>query len=208
MQPPILYSFRRCPYAIRARMAMTKAGIKYEHREVSLKNKPAAMVTVSNKGTVPVLVFENGEVIDESLDVMRWALDQQDPDNWLDTDLDKSISLINENDFEFKPELDRYKYHVRYPGHTQTYYRERAGPFLQKLNALLQHNNGAGLYEARTTLADVAIFPFIRQFAGVDREWFEHCGYNDLVRWLLFWENCEDFLSIMQKHDFWISGTA
>ena len=208
MQQPVLYSFRRCPYAIRARMAMAKAGIDCEHREVSLKNKPQEMVGVSNKGTVPVLVLSDGQVIDESLDVMLWALKLNDPDRWLETDMEGTIKLINENDFEFKPNLDRYKYHVLYPQHSKEQYREIGEPFLLKLNKQLEKYHGDGLFDTRTTLADVAIFPFIRQFAGVDRDWFEKANFKNLANWLKCLETSNDFLSNMQKHDFWVTGNA
>ena len=208
MSYPILYSFRRCPFAIRSRMALAKAGIICEHREVNLKNKPDEMLTISNKGTVPVLVLENGDVIDESLDIMVWALHQNDPDHWLNTNIQQALQLINENDFEFKPELDRYKYHIRYPQYSQQHYREQAEHLISKLDTLLKKKCGTGFIDETPTLADVAIFPFIRQFAGVDRKWFEGSSFSDLVVWLQRIEHGEDFLSVMQKYDFWIPNYA
>jgi glutathione S-transferase len=205
MQYPILYSFRRCPYAIRARISLAKAGINWAHREVSLKNKPAEMIALSNKGTVPVLQFKDDQVIDESLDVMLWALEQNDPDHWLDADMHQALKLINENDLDFKNDLDCYKYYDRYPEHCQEYYRDRGEQFLIKINDLLEQNNGAGLISKRLSLADVAIFPFIRQFAGVDRDWFEQTSYHYMINWLKEWEQHNDFLSIMQKYKFWTS---
>jgi glutathione S-transferase len=182
---------------------MAKAEVKWEHREVSLKNKPQEMIAVSSKGTVPVLVIDDRTILDESLDVMLWALHQQDPEKWLDIDMQQALQLIKENDIEFKPNLDRYKYHIQYQEQSQEHYRERGEQFLHKLNVLLENNHGAGLLCERRSLADAAIFPFIRQFAGVDQEWFENTDYNYLKNWLEEWKGHSDFLSIMQKYDFW-----
>ena len=137
---PLLYSFRRCPYAIRARMAVWSAGIPVQLEEVALKDKPQAMLEVSSKGTVPVLV-DGDAVIDESLDVMRWALKQNDPDNWYvdltEEELSKSLQLIADNDGEFKHWLDRYKYADRHPEHSEEYYRSQGEPLLTWLFFLL-----------------------------------------------------------------------
>jgi len=202
MTLPILYSFRRCPYAIRARMALHKAGISWEHREVSLKNKPAHMLSVSGKGTVPVLCQPDGTTMDESFDIMIWALQQHDPDNWLQVDMAQLMPLREQNDYGFKASLDRYKYHVRHPQFSQLDYRQQGEQFLKSLEQLLAQS-GAGLLASRITLADVAIFPFIRQFAGVDRDWFDGSDYQHLVQWLRLMETSEDFLAVMQKHDLW-----
>jgi len=204
MALPILYSFRRCPYAIRARVALHKAGIVWEHREVSLKKKPAHMLAVSDKGTVPVLCLHDNTVIDESLEIMLWALRQNDPDNWLLTDMEQMIPLVNRNDHEFKASLDRYKYHVRYPQFSQQTYRQECENFLQLLEEHLLIQDGGGLLANRFTLADMAVSPFIRQFAGVDREWFENSAYRHLLRWLASIEACDDFQAVMQKHDVWL----
>lgn len=202
MALPILYSFRRCPYAIRARMALHKAGIAWEHREVSLKNKPAQMLAVSGKGTVPVLCQTDGTTLDESFDIMTWALQQHDPDNWLQVDMAEFMPLLEQNDNGFKASLDRYKYHTRYPQFSQIDYRQQGEQFLNILERLLlQH--GKGLFADRLTLADVAIFPFVRQFAGVDRDWFDSSDYQQLLQWLQLMETSEDFLVIMQKHVLW-----
>ncbi len=203
MNIPVLYSFRRCPYAIRARMALTKASIQWEHREVNLKDKPLEMLTLSSKGTVPVLLLSDGTVIDESLDVMLWALDKNDPEQWLQVDSQQTLKLIYQNDYEFKPLLDKYKYHVRHPDGSQQEFRQQAEAFLSLLNLQLEENSCRGLLANAPTLADVAIFPFIRQFAGVDREWFENAHYPSLTRWLVAWEGNTDFLNVMQKYDFW-----
>ena len=206
MKLPILYSFRRCPYAIRARMALAKAQIKCEHREVSLKNKPSEMLSLSSKGTVPVLELIDGTVIDESLDVMLWALDKCDPEQWLNADMEETLSLIYKNDFEFKVQLDKYKYHVRHPQHTQEELRDTAKQFLKQLNEQLSNNQGEGLVTKGASLADVAIFPFIRQFAGVDREWFDTSEHAYLIDWLANWEASQDIVDIMQKYEYWNAG--
>jgi len=195
---PILYSFVRCPYAIRARMALAYAGINYKLREVSLKNKPAAMLTISPKGTTPVLQI-GSLVLEESLDIMRWALSHHDPDRWQDFP-DREL-LISRNDQEFKPDLDRYKYYVRYT-EPQAVYRQQAEKYLQVLEALL--NQHQFLYSSdRLSLADVAIFPFIRQFAGVDRLWWQNSSYNRLKIWLNYHESSMLFQQVMSKTPVW-----
>ncbi|KZY32272.1 hypothetical protein A3730_18670, partial [Alcanivorax sp. HI0044] len=134
-----LYSFRRCPYAMRARLAILFAGLQVELREVTLKNKPAQMLAISPKGTVPVLLLADGAVIQESRDIMVWALEQQDPQGLLDaTVLDQANALIEQNDNEFKYWLDRYKYADRHVEMTQTEYRQRGEGFLRVLEALLE----------------------------------------------------------------------
>ena len=200
---PVLYSFRRCPYAIRARMALKYASIECELREVILSNKPQVMIILSSKGTVPVLQLTDGKIIDESLDVMLWALQQSDPDNWLNVEAQNSRLLIENNDNGFKLYLDRYKYFQRFPKESQLYYRENAEEFIKLLETRLHKNNGIGLVTGSISLADVAIFPFIRQFAHVDWEWFSNSQYKNLISWLLRFEESELFLSIMKKYEPW-----
>ena len=200
---PVLYSFRRCPYAIRARMALEYASISCELREIILSNKPQAMINLSNKGTVPVLQLMDGSVIDESLEVMLWALEQADPDNWLDIENEHSRLLIEKNDQEFKQYLDQYKYFQRYPENTQLYYRKQAEKFIGLLENVLQEHQGLGLVLNQISLADVAIFPFVRQFAHVDWEWFSNSRYRYLISWLLKLEESELFLAVMEKHKPW-----
>jgi len=200
---PVLYSFRRCPYAIRARMALKYASISCELREIVLSNKPQAMINLSNKGTVPVLHLTDGSVIDESLEVMLWALGQADPDNWLDIENEHGRLLIKKNDQEFKQYLDKYKYFQRYPEHTQLYYRKQAEEFIELLENMLQEHHGLGLVSNQLSLADVAIFPFVRQFAHVDWEWFSNSQYRNLISWLLNLEGSELFLEVMSKHKLW-----
>ena len=200
---PVLYSFRRCPYAIRARLALAAAGITCELREVKLSNKPTAMLSISGKGTVPVLELPTGEVIDESLEVMRWALNQNDPEKWLDTDPSVSESLIQENDGYFKTQLDKYKYHVRFPGKTQLDYRLEAEEFVEKIERALEQNKGRGLLRETKGFADIAIFPFIRQFSRVDFDWFKRSRYRATVLWLETIEATSLFKNIMLKYEPW-----
>ncbi len=170
---PILYSFRRCPYAMRARLALYVSGVVVEVREIALRNKPENMLIASPKGSVPVLVLPDGQVIDESWDIMQWALRQHDPDNWLgknETFLEAAKPLMNENDTTFKAALDRYKYSGRYPEHPQFFYRTQGELFLQPLENRLRATNY--LLSDALSIADAAIFPFIRQFAEVDQNWF------------------------------------
>ena len=200
---PVLYSFRRCPYAIRARMALEYASINCELREVKLSNKPQTMINISNKGTVPVLQLTDGSVIDESLDIMLWALEQDDPDQWLGVEQKDIRLLIEKYDQEFTQYLDQYKYFQRYPEHSQLYYRDKAEIFIELLETNLQEHSGIALVSNRLTLVDVAIFPFIRQFAHVDWEWFSNSQYKNLISWLLKFEESELFLAVMNKHEPW-----
>lgn len=193
----ILYSYRRCPYAMRARMALKIAGIQVEMREISLREKPKSMLAVSPKGTVPVLVLQNGQVVEQSLDIMYWALAQQDPDDWLAVDPVHASRLIEENDGDFKYALDRYKYPERYPEKSPVFYRQLGELFLQKLETLLETNTY--LLSARISIADIAIFPFVRQFAAVGAGWFETAQYPKLRAWLARLVGSPLFESIMQK---------
>lgn len=197
---PILYTFRRCPYAMRARMAIYTVGIKVEHLEVSLKNKPQSLLDYSPKGTVPVLVTANNEIIEQSRDIMLWALHQADPENWLlkndQCKQEEMSQLVDTCDIQFKPLLDRYKYYDRYPEHSQAKYRQQAEFFLQQLNErLAQHQY---LIDEHIRFADVAIFPFIRQFANTDKTWFAETPYKHLQRWLADCINTAMFSAIME----------
>ncbi len=200
-RPPILYSFRRCPYAMRARMAIHAADIQVEHIEVSLKAKPQSLLDYSPKGTVPVVVTADGKVIEQSRDIMRWALEQSDPDNWLlkpdEMKQQETILLVDICDNDFKPLLDRYKYHDRYPEQSQLEYRQHAEFFLQQLEQRLSVNHF--LMDEKMRFADVAIFPFIRQFAGVDSEWFNQNPYQKLRNWLQTCTSSALFAAIMSK---------
>jgi len=207
MQLPILYSFRRCPYAIRARMALAYAGINYELREVSLKNKPREMLDISPKGTTPVMqIFFNqvSIVLEESLDIMNWAIQQNDPLNWQNLSqesLELTKYLISVNDHEFKQNLDRYKYANRFPERSPEFYRQQGEKFLQILESQLQKQDF--LIGDRQTNVDIAIFPFVRQFAHVDLDWFGASAYQRLQQWLTWHETSTMFQSVMQKFPVW-----
>lgn len=193
----LLYSYRRCPYAMRARMALRYAGIAYQVQDISLKDKPPGLLAVSPKGTVPVLVLPDGRVLDQSLDIMHWALQQHDPDQWLGIDRDKSQALISENDGAFKQALDKYKYASRFPEQSAEAYRSQAEVFLRKLEQALQDQ--PFLSGAHLSLTDVAIFPFIRQFAAVDANWFAQAAYPKLQAWLRARLESSLFLGVMSK---------
>ncbi|MFJ2711125.1 glutathione S-transferase [Pseudomonas sp. NPDC087346] len=191
-----LYSFRRCPYAMRARMALRYSGVAVNIVEVSLKAKPAEMLALSPKGTVPVLDAD-GRVLEESLEIMRWALAQNDPDNWL-LDGDSRIAELNEaNDQVFKVHLNRYKYAERYPEQPMEVYRAEGSLFLHKLDELLKDRDY--LLTEHPSLADIALLPFVRQFAHVDREWFAQTPYVRLQAWLQRFLDSDLFTAIMKK---------
>jgi len=198
MDLPILYSYRRCPYAMRARMALHYAGIDVAIRDISLREKPKHLLSISPKATVPVLVLSEQDVIDESLAIMHWALSQNDQDGWLNVDRKLAEQLIIENDTSFKKSLDAYKYAERYPEKTQAEYRAEGEVFLQKLETRL--SNTIGLMGQLPTMVDIAIFPFIRQFKGVDSQWFSDTAYPKLNDWLTKLVESELFLSVMKKH--------
>lgn len=192
---PILYSYRRCPYAMRARMALKLANIEVEMREISLREKPAHMLLVSPKGTVPVLILADGAVIDESLDIMLFSLKTHALGASIHA---PSRALILQNDTDFKRALDAYKYPERHPNITLIAHRADGEVFLQKLENCLQKNKY--LFGDDFGLADIAIFPFIRQFAAVDSAWFETADYPKLRAWLNGWLESELFNSVMEKH--------
>ncbi|WP_454563994.1 glutathione S-transferase [Pseudomonas sp. AIG] len=191
-----LYSFRRCPYAMRARMALRYSGVPVDIIEVSLKAKPAEMLAISPKGTVPVLAA-GGRVIDESLEIMRWALAQNDPQGWLLDGDSRIAELIEANDQGFKVQLNRYKYAERYPEQPMEVYRAEGAVYLQRLEVLL--NDRDYLLADHPSLADIALLPFVRQFAHVDREWFAQTPYVRLQAWLQRFLESELFTSIMRK---------
>ena len=201
---PILYSFRRCPYAIRARLALKYAGVSVAMREVSLKQKPAEMLSLSPKGTVPVLQLSDGTVLEESLDIMQWALSQSDPARWR-TGCATEQALIALNDDAFKPLLDRYKYAGSDAEHPAEYYRDEAVDlFVAPLNQRL--GNTQYLLGEAPTLADMAIVPFVRQFAGVDPDWLATAPFPALRHWLDTLTQSSLFVSIMPKLAPWQRG--
>lgn len=201
---PILYSFRRCPYAIRARLALQASGMAYELREVDLRNKPAAMLTASAKGSVPVLILPDGRVIDESWDIMLWALQNHDPHDWLGAGNDtctQALRLVEINDGAFKRALDRYKYADPASASSRMQSRAEGEAFLQQLETRLQAH--ACLLGESFSLADAAILPFVRQFAGVDADWFEAASWPRLRAWLQGGVESAPFLAVMQKYPVW-----
>ena len=206
---PILYTFRRCPYAMRARLALSAAGLDVRVREVVLRDKPAEMLAASPKGTVPVLVLEDGEVIDESLDVMRWALGEADPEGWLGTDAAETGALIAQNDGPFKRALDRYKYPNRYEaeGADPAANRDAGLAILQGLSERIAANGGQ-LCGPAPTLADMAIFPFVRQFAHTDMDWWENAASGPVKSWLAGHKDSPLFRAIMAKFPQWTPGAA
>lgn len=195
---PRLYTYRRCPYAIRSRLALHQAKIAYEPIEISLNDKPSEFLALSPKGTVPVLVDIDGGVIEESLEIMLWALNQNDPECWLLNDEHTCRELIHENDLNFKKNLDRYKYADRFPEHSKEYYRSQCEIFLNVLNDKLQSNHY--LMAERISLTDVAIFPFVRQFSLVDEIWFLNSKYQELKKWLKDLKNTQMFQEVMKKN--------
>ena len=206
---PILYSFRRCPYAMRARMALQVSGQICQLREILLKDKPIEMTAISPKGTVPVLQLPDGKVLDESLDVMFWALNREDPDGWLpvsDSETKSFDNLMSACDGPFKHHLDRYKYASRYGDCDPEMHRREAEKFLKRLNDLLQDQPYLGGKTAR--LPDHAIFPFIRQFSIADPGWFDGSPYDRLKEWLADMLARPIFTRIMEKRAPWQPGDS
>ena len=204
---PILYSFRRCPYAMRARSAIVASGLVCELREVVLRDKPAALLDASPKATVPVLVEPDGTVIEQSLDIMLWALQQNDPDTWLPSSVDEVSAmnrLITDCDESFKFHLDRYKYPQRYGNVDRQVQRGHAALWLHELDAVLTRR--PFLCGEKFTMADAAIAPFVRQFAHTDLDWFDIQRWLALRTWLLRWTQSTLFDGIMKKYPPWVEG--
>ncbi|AIL60779.1 glutathione S-transferase [Pseudomonas alkylphenolica] len=196
----ILYSFRRCPWAMRARLALHYSECPVEIREVSLKAKPAELLALSPKGTVPVLSADE-QVLDESLDIMRWALARHDPQDWLlraDPEAAQATdALIARNDRDFKVQVNLYKYAERYPEHSREYYRAQAEVWLAELDGRLAQR--AYLFADHPSLADAALLPLMRQFAGVEPDWFASAPYPHLRGWLQGWLESALFKAIMAR---------
>jgi len=199
---PILYSFRRCPYAIRARMVLSYMEVSVELREVLLNERPQSLYKISSKGAVPVLLLKDGKVLDESLDIMRWAIKQGEQKLYEDK-LKEQNQLIKYNDTKFKYLLDKYKYHVRYLEHSREYYQRKCSKTLAEYDMRLSGN--AYLMGDRIRLADIAIFPFLRQCANVDQNWFNN-KYPNLNQWLEIWKQSRVFKSVMMKYNQWKLG--
>lgn len=212
MPVPILYSLRNCPYAMRARIGIHKAQLQIDLREVNLKQKPVEMLAASAKGTVPILVLDNEQqpptVIDESLNVMLWALTNNDPDNLLHSHdqsaLPDMLKLIAEFDNEFKTCLNAYKAAKRYREDNVIECRQACEVFIQELeNCLIE---SSFLMSAQESLADIALVPFIRQFAKVERQWYLQSPYPKVRQWLNSYLQSGMFTRVMAKHEFWVGG--
>ena len=195
---PILYSFRRCPYAIRARWALLSSNVDVELREVVLKDKPIEFLEVSNSGTVPCLQSKDN-IIDESIDIMVWALRKNDPNGWLDMP-DEGYGLIDKVEKKFKPHLDKTKYASRYPNDDSKVSRRLAIDFLIDFDKKIK---GQFLFGNLPKLADVAIFPFVRQFANIDINWFNKFEWKKLKDWLDFFVESKMFIKSQKKFDQW-----
>ncbi len=203
-KPPILWTFRRCPYAIRARLAIASAGIKVELREIQLKNKPTPFLETSASATVPALRIGE-QVIDESLDIMIWALKQSDPEHLLNMP-EKGWELIATNDGPFKAALDHTKYATRYPELDKNVERAKAAESLFALDERLSET--LWLFGDRPTIADYAIVPFVRQFANIDRDWFNGQPWAALIAWLDRFLEGDVFAKVMVKYEPWTDGAA
>jgi glutathione S-transferase len=209
---PLLYSFRRCPYAMRARLAIAASGQRVELREVVLRDKPSELIAASPKATVPVLVLPDGQVIEHSIDIMLWALRLHDPQAWLNPPsgtLDPMLTLIARNDSNgddgFKHHLDRYKYPNRYPGADAAHHRSEGAAFLLQLEDRLAA--AAWLFGKRPALADMAIAPFVRQFAATDPDWFAGQPWPHLQGWLAAITASPLFERVMGKYPQWVAGS-
>lgn len=200
----ILYSFRRCPYAMRARMALNSQGVKLELREVLLRDKPPSMLDLSPKGTVPVLQTDEGQVIDESLDIMCWVLPSEG--SWFSQATQaEQMRLAQGFDATFKPHLDAYKYHRPDSAHPQHYYREQAATCLDDFELWLEHSNY--LLGDAPQFLDLAVMPFVRQFASVDRQWFDAQPLQRVRQWLDRWLVDPLFTGVMGKFSQWQEGS-
>ena len=201
---PILYSFRRCPYAMRARLALQTSGLSVEIREIKLQNKPEYFLQSSPKGTVPVLVLNSEEILDESLEIIWWALKINDPKNWLaegqlnQVEINKILNTIK---YDFKQNLDKYKYPNRHININKNLCRDKNLTFLNDLNDLLKKSKALNC--SHLSMIDYAIFPFIRQFRNVDEQWFDSLDLGFLKKWLYQIIDSKQFLSIMRKYKLW-----
>jgi glutathione S-transferase len=210
---PILYSLQNCPYAMRARLAILLAQQTVQIRAITMKDKPSEMLLASPKGTVPVLVIENGDetqVIDESLDVMLWALNCDDPENLLYSHnpkaLQEMLKVIEENDTEFKPNLEKYKRAKRFHGEDEEACRLECESFVQGLEQRLSQHEF--LMSSTPSLLDFALLPFIRQFSRVNKPMFAHERYDNLRRWLSYHLQSRLFSKAMFKYPLWLDLVA
>ena len=188
---------------MRSRLALVYSNISYEHREILLKDRPSELYSISPKGTVPVLQLRDGTVIDESIDIMKWALTQSDPDCWYTENIEVQNSLIVQNDGYYKKWLDKYKYHVRFKDGSYEEYQYAVGEILKAYESIL--SKSSYLCGDKVTLADMALFPFIRQGALVDLVWF-NALFPILSKWLKIFNESELFMTIMKKYAVWKTG--
>ena len=189
-------------------MSIVSAGIRCELREVVLRDKPAAMIAISPKATVPVLQLAEGTVIDESFNIMRWALAQRDPEDWLNPPNslpEEAFALVEQTETQFKPHLDRYKYPDRYTGANAIEQRVECSNFVTLLEERLTVMSY--LFGKKACIADIAIFPFVRQFANTDRNWFDHSPYLHTQAWLEKLSSGKHFGIVMKKYPQWKSGS-
>jgi len=201
---PVLWSFRRCPYAMRARLAIAASGQQVVLREILLRDKPAAFVAASPKATVPVLQLADGTVIDESRDIMMWALTQSDPDGWLavwQRDKDAALRFLDQLDGPFKAHLDRYKYASRYDKSAAVMHRDSGAAFLASLNRTL--SGQAALSGSTAGLLDFASLPFVRQFRIADPTWFDAQTWHHLHPWLSAFLTSTLFAGVMERYAPW-----
>ena len=204
---PVLWSFRRCPYAMRARLAIASSGIMVELREILLRDKPDAFVAVSPKATVPVLVDIDGQVLEESRDVMMWALSQNDPEGWLDIlneDASRVAAFFDKLDGPFKMHLDRYKYASRYEALEAVHHRTEGAVMLAEFDRVLRSQSA--LSGSAAGLLDYASLPFVRQFRIADPIWFDAQDWPQLHRWLGDFLESPRFAAVMEKYSPWQQG--
>jgi glutathione S-transferase len=205
---PILYSLQNCPYAMRARLAILLAQQRVQIRAITMKDKPSDMLQASPKGTVPVLIVDEDLVVDESLDIMLWALDRNDPENLLykhdSTALPEMLKAIAENDTEFKPNLEKYKRAKRFHGDDLENCRLECEPFIQNLEQRLSQHEF--LMGETPSLLDYALLPFIRQFSRVNKAEFAHDRYTNLRQWLRYHLQSRLFSRAMFKYPLWLDS--
>ena len=190
---------------MRARLAMYYSKINYEHREISLKNRPRALYDISSKGTVPVLELQTGRVIDESFEIMKWAISVNDTKKWFHNSKEKQLEAVFVNDFHFKKWLDKYKYHVRYPEYEKSFYRSECEKILDNYEKILERFDN--LFGNQISLGDIALLPFVRQFANVDINRFNEIFVN-LSNWLEQLVQLDIFNNMMKKFDIWENGNG
>ena len=202
---PILYSLRRCPYAMRGRMGIALSKQQVLLREIITKDKPSELLASSAKGTVPVLVLPDGQIIEQSLDVMNWALQQNDPQDLLRSSnptLNQQIhQLIKVNDDEFIGHLEKYRASVRYRNIDKEQRRQDCEGFISKLEALL--TDQAYFFGETPSLADFAVMPFVSQFVRVEKKWFVQSEYQNVGRWLRTHLDSKLYTQVMKQYPLW-----